>query len=56
VIPELVWRFVLVSALAFGGGQAALPLVERLAIAETGWLKPTSRPRWRSATSRPAPC
>jgi chromate transport protein ChrA len=24
--------------LAFGGGQAALPLVERLAVGETGWL------------------
>jgi len=23
--------------LAFGGGQAALPLVERLAVGETGW-------------------
>jgi chromate transporter len=35
---ELFWRFLLVSLLAFGGGQAALPLVERLAVAETGWL------------------
>jgi chromate transporter len=29
-----------VGALAFGGGQAALPLVERLTVAETGWLTP----------------
>lgn len=27
-----------ISALAFGGGQAALPLVERAAVAETGWV------------------
>lgn len=37
---ELVARFLLVGAIAFGGGQAALPLVERLAVAETGWLSP----------------
>ena len=37
-MTELVWRFLLVGALAFGGGQAALPLVERLTVAETGWL------------------
>ena len=35
---ELVLRFLLIGALAFGGGQAALPLVERLAVSETGWL------------------
>ena len=35
---ELVGRFLLIGALAFGGGQAALPLVERLAVADTGWL------------------
>ncbi len=38
MILELFWRFVLVSLLAFGGGQAALPLVERLTVSETGWL------------------
>lgn len=37
---ELVLRFLLVGAIAFGGGQAALPLVERIAVAETGWLTP----------------
>ena len=37
---ELVLRFLLVGAVAFGGGQAALPLVERIAVAETGWLTP----------------
>lgn len=35
---ELVGRFLVVGTLAFGGGQAALPLVERLAVADTGWL------------------
>src|SRR5215213_3417553 len=37
---ELVARFLAVGTLAFGGGQAALPLVERLAVADTGWLAP----------------
>jgi chromate transporter len=31
---------VLISLLAFGGGQAALPLIERIAVGETGWLSP----------------
>ncbi len=35
---ELALRFLIVGALAFGGGGAALPLVERLTIEETGWL------------------
>jgi len=39
-VGELVLRFLLVGALAFGGGQAALPLVERLAVAETGCITP----------------
>ena len=39
-ILELVARFLSVGALAFGGGGAALPLVERVAVAETGWLTP----------------
>ena len=37
---ELITRFLVIGALAFGGGQAALPLVERLAVADTGWLSP----------------
>jgi chromate transporter len=37
---ELVARFLVIGALAFGGGQAALPLVERLAVADTRWLTP----------------
>ena len=35
---DLFWRFLLVSLLAFGGGQAALPLVERTAVREAGWI------------------
>jgi chromate transporter len=35
---ELFGRFLVIGALAFGGGQAALPLVERLAVADTAWL------------------
>lgn len=37
---ELTLRFLLIGAIAFGGGQAALPLVERITVAETGWLTP----------------
>jgi chromate transporter len=35
---ELFVRFALISLIAFGGGQAALPLVERMAVHDTGWL------------------
>lgn len=35
---ELFVYFVLVSLLAFGGGQAALPLIERTAVAERQWI------------------
>jgi chromate transporter len=40
MILDLFTRCVLISLLAFGGGQAALPLIERLAVGETGWLSP----------------
>lgn len=40
VIGELFWRWLLIGALAFGGGQAALSLVERTVVADTGWLTP----------------
>jgi len=40
VIAELLWRWLLIGALAFGGGQAALSLVERTVVADTGWLTP----------------
>lgn len=39
---ELLVRFALISLLAFGGGQAALPLVERIAVRESGWLSVTT--------------
>jgi chromate transporter len=39
---ELFLRFVLISLIAFGGGQAALPLVERVAVQDTGWLTPAT--------------
>ena len=39
-LTELVLRFLLIGALAFGGGGGALPLVERLSVAETRWLTP----------------
>jgi chromate transporter len=35
---ELIARFLVIGPLAFGGGQAALPLIERLAVSDTGWL------------------
>lgn len=40
MILDLFTRCVLISLLAFGGGQAALPLIERIAVWETGWLTP----------------
>lgn len=39
-IAALFARFLVVGALAFGGGGAALPLIERIAVAETHWLTP----------------
>ncbi len=39
---ELFARFALISLVAFGGGQAALPLVERASVQDTGWLTPAS--------------
>ena len=39
-LAELFLRFLLIGALAFGGGGSALPLVERLSVAETKWLTP----------------
>lgn len=38
MIFDIFSRFLLISLLAFGGGQAALPLVERLAVGEAGWV------------------
>jgi chromate transporter len=38
VHAELFARFLLISLMAFGGGQAALPLVEQMAVRDTGWI------------------
>ena len=40
VLIELALRFLTVGALAFGGGQTALPLVERLTVGQMHWLTP----------------
>src|SRR3981081_2829146 len=37
---ELFVRFLVIGALAFGGGEASLPVVEPLTVADTGWLTP----------------
>ena len=37
---ELFARFLVISLMAFGGGQAALPLVERVTVHDTGWITP----------------
>lgn len=39
---DLFGRFALISVLAFSGGQAALPLVERISVAQMGWVSPTA--------------
>ena len=39
---ELFGRFLMISLIAFGGGQAALPLVEQMAVQDTGWLTPST--------------
>ena len=40
MILDLFTRCVLISLLAFGGGQVALPLIERIAVGDTLWLSP----------------
>ncbi len=39
-LAELLWRWMVVGALAFGGGQAALSLVEGTVVTATGWVTP----------------
>ena len=42
-IPLLItifWQFVTISLLAFGGGQAVLPLMEQITVRQQGWLSP----------------
>ncbi|NUN67115.1 chromate transporter (plasmid) [Pseudanabaena biceps] len=31
-------QFLLISPLCFGGGQAALPLIERISVVQMGWI------------------
>ena len=38
----LFWHFALISLLAFGGGKAALPLIERLCVAQMQWISPAT--------------
>jgi len=40
MILDLLRRFIVISLLAFGGGQSALPLVAHMAVTETGWISP----------------
>ena len=42
MIGQLFGQFLLISLLAFGGGQAALPLIERVSVAQMGWISPTA--------------
>ena len=35
---QLFWHFVVISLLAFGGGKAALPLIERVSVAQMAWI------------------
>ncbi|NUN67020.1 chromate transporter (plasmid) [Pseudanabaena biceps] len=38
MIVELFIQFLLISLFAFGGGQAALPLIERISVVQMGWI------------------
>ncbi len=40
MIVDLFWRFALISLLAFGAGGTVLPLIERLAVRDMGWMTP----------------
>lgn len=42
ILLQLFGQFLLISLLAFGGGQAALPLIERVSVAQMGWVSPTA--------------
>lgn len=42
ILIELFVQFLLISLLAFGGGQAALPLIERVCVTQMGWVSPTA--------------
>lgn len=38
MIVELFIQFLLISLFAFGGGQAALPLIEQISVIQMGWI------------------
>lgn len=40
ILIELFVQFLFISLLAFGGGQAALPLIERVCVTQMGWVSP----------------
>ena len=42
ILLQLFGQFLLISLLAFGGGQAALPLIERVSVAQMGWISPSA--------------
>ena len=42
ILLELFAQFALISLLAFGGGQAALPLVERIGVQQLAWVTPSA--------------
>ncbi len=35
---SLFWRFLIISLVAFGRGSGALPLIERVSVAQMGWV------------------
>ena len=55
MILDLFTRCVLISLLAFGGGGAALPLIERIAVAESGGSVRRISPRRLPSATSPGP-
>ncbi|MBC8135132.1 MAG: chromate transporter [Fibrella sp.] len=37
-LATIFWQFATISLLAFGGGQAVLPLMEQITVRQQGWL------------------
>ncbi len=40
ILIELFVQFLFISLLAFGGGQAVLPLIEQVCVTQMGWVSP----------------
>ncbi len=38
ILWSLFWHFLVISLVAFGRGSGALPLIERVSVAEMGWV------------------